>query len=225
MLETASAPPTDEPTSPPAAEPTPSPTTYVLPTTLLLVGAMLLLLSIFLPYWQLTLQAPQYPGGLRIELFVNRLSGEVSEVDGLNHYIGMARLDDAARLERSFAVAAVTALALLVGAAVFIQNRWAALLALPAVVYPLVFLADLWFWLYRFGHNLDRRAPLSSSVKPFTPTILGEGRVGQFRTVASVEEGFYLAVAGAIVVLIGLYFHRRAYKPLLEAHRRQGARR
>lgn len=223
MLETTSAPPADDRAPSPAAEPPASPTTYVLPTALLLVGAMLLLISIFLPYWQLTLHAPQYPGGLRVELFVNRLAGEVSEVDGLNHYIGMARLDEAARLERSFAVAAVTALALLVGAAVFIQNRWAALLALPAVVYPAVFLADLWFWLYRFGHDLDQKAPLSSSIKPFTPTVLGEGRVGQFRTFASVEEGFYLALVGAVVVVIGLYFHRRAYKPLVEAHHHQQA--
>ena len=36
---------------------------YLIPTVLFLVAALLLLVSIFLPYWQLTLHAPQYPKG------------------------------------------------------------------------------------------------------------------------------------------------------------------
>lgn len=212
-------------TAPPAplgqVVPMTSPTTYVLPTALLMLAAMLLVVSIFLPYWRLTLHAPQYPRGLTVQLYINRLAGSVEEVDTLNHYIGMPKLEEAAEFERSFAVIAVVALASLLAAGVFIQNRWAALLALPVVLYPLIFLLDLFYWLHRFGHALDPRAPLSASIKPFTPTMLGEGRIGQFRTVATLEAGFYLAVAAAIVVLVGLYFHRRAYKPLVEASQHQ----
>ncbi len=91
-----------------------------------------------------------------------------------------------------------------------------------AIAYPVAFLADLFFWLYYFGHNLDPKAALSSSIKPFTPAILGEGRIGQFRTVAGMEEGLLLAFAGSAIILVGLYFHRRAYKPLWDA-RRQAA--
>ena len=95
--------------------------------------------------------------------------GDVAELDGLNHYIGMAPLGQAATLERSIAVLAIVALAMLLLASVFIQNRWAGFLALPVVFYPALFLADLYYWMNRFGQNLDPRAPLSSSVKPFTP--------------------------------------------------------
>lgn len=212
------------PTSaPPAPAEMPSPTTYVLPTAILMAAALLLVVSIFLPYWRLTLHAPQYPKGLTVQLYVNRTAGDVVEIDGLNHYIGMAKLAEAAAFERSSAIVAITALALLLVAAVFIHNWWAALLAAPVMLYPAIFLADLFYWLYRFGHDLDPKAALSTSIKPFTPTILGEGRVGQFRTSASLEEGFYLAIASAVVVLIGLYFHRQAYKPLLEARRRRQA--
>ncbi|MBI3969338.1 MAG: cytochrome C [Chloroflexi bacterium] len=203
------------PSSQPSAA---SPTTYVLPTAILMVGAMYIVVSTFLPYWELRLHAPQYPGGLHIELFVNRVAGDVAEIDGLNHYIGMARLEEAAAFERSLAVLAVGAVGLLLLAATFIQSRWAGLVALPAVLYPTIFLADLYFWLYTFGHDLDPKAALSTSIKPFTPMILGEGRIGQFRTVATLEDGFYLAVLGSLAVLIGLYFHRRAYRPLAEVN-------
>jgi hypothetical protein len=149
---------------------------------------------------------------------VNRLEGDVNEIDGLNHYIGMRPLGEAAQLERSLSVILISVTALLVVAAVFIHTKWAALLALPAVMYPAIFLIDLYLWMRNFGQNLDPTAALSSSIKPFTPPVLGEGLIGQFKTIASVDTGWYLAALASVLVLVGLYFHRRAYKPMVEAN-------
>ena len=190
---------------------------YWLPTILLSLAGLLLLISLFLPYWKLTLMAPQYPGGLVVEVFVNRLTGDVAEIDGLNHYIGMRPLGEAAQLERSVSIVAISIVALLLLAAVFIHTKWAALMALPAILLPVLFLADMYFWMRNFGTNLDPTAPLSSSIEPFVPPILGEGVVGQFRTIAAFQSGLYLAIAASILTLVGLYAHRRAYKPLVEA--------
>lgn len=189
---------------------------YLWPTLCLAGAAILLIISIFLPYWSLVLHAPQYPRGLVVHAYVNHLEGDVFEIDGLNHYIGMRPLGEAAQLERTVSVFAISALALLVLAAVFIHSPWAALLSLPAVLLPAVFLADLYFWLNHFGQNLDPNAALSNAVEPFTPTILGEGIIGQFRTVAYADFGLLLATAASILILVGLYFQRRAYKPLVE---------
>ena len=41
--------------------------------------------------------------------------------------------------------------------------------------------------------------------------------VAQFRTIASLEPGMILAILASLLILAGLYFHRRAYKPLVEA--------
>lgn len=194
---------------------------YWLPTLLLAAAAGLLLISIFLPYWQMTLHAPQYPGGLSVQVYVNRLTGDVFEIDGLNHYIGMRPLEEAAQLERSVSIAAITVLALLVLAAIFIHTKWAALLALPAVLMPYLFLADMYFWMRNFGMNLDPTAPLSSAIKPFVPPILGEGMVGQFRTVASFQIGLILAFLAGFLIIAGLYYHRRAYKPLVDASEKE----
>ena len=190
---------------------------FAVPTVLLIAAAVLMVISYFFPYWNMTLHAPQYPSGLHVHAYLNRLTGDVKEIDGLNHYIGMRPLNEAAQLERSLSFIAITVQALLVIAAVFIHSRWAAVLALPAFLFPGGFLADLFFWLHNFGQNLDPTAALSSSVEPFTPPVLGEGKVGQFRTVARADVGWYIALAASFVILIGLYFHRRAYKPLFEA--------
>jgi copper chaperone NosL len=193
---------------------------YLLPTLFLALAALSLLISIFQPYWQMTLLAPQYPGGLTVEVYVNRLEGDVGEIDGLNHYIGMRPLGEAAQLERSLSIIAITVLSLLVIAAIVIHTRWAAFLAFPALTYPFIFLADMYYWMHNFGQNLDPRAPLN--IDPFVPPILGEGLVGQFRTVAGVTSGFYLALLASLLIIIGLYFHRRAYKPLVDSEETAG---
>jgi hypothetical protein len=190
---------------------------YLLPTLLFVAAAILLLVSIFLPYWKLTLNAPQYPAGLSVEAFLNRLEGDVSEIDGLNHYIGMRPLGEAASFEKSISVLGTVVVALLILAAVFVHNRWAALLALPALLFPVIFLADLQFWLANFGQNLDPAAPLSSSVKPFVPPVLFTGHIAQFSTTAVPGPGLWLAIVASILILVGLYFHRKAYKPLVDA--------
>jgi len=74
----------------------------------------------------------------------------------------------------------------------------------------------MYVWMRNFGQNLDPTAPLSSAIKPFTPPILGEGVVGQFVTVASFQIGLWLAFLAALLILLGLYYHRRAYKPLVD---------
>jgi copper chaperone NosL len=190
---------------------------YVLPTLFLVAAAVLIIISIFLPYWSLVLHAPQYPQGLVVYAYLNHLEGDVREIDGLNHYIGMRPLGEAAQFERSISVFAIGALIMLVLAAVFVHSPWSALLTLPAILLPVVFLGDLYFWLSNFGQNLDPNAALSSAIEPFTPTILGEGLIGQFRTVAFADFGLLMAFAASILILIGLFFQRRAYKPLVDA--------
>lgn len=191
---------------------------YLWPTLCLVGAAILLIISIFMPYWSLVLHAPQYPKGLMVHAYVNRLEGDVREIDGLNHYIGMRPLGEAAQFEKSISIFAIGALSLLVLAAIFIHSPWAALLSLPAILLPPVFLGDLYFWLSNFGQNLNPNAALSNAVKPFTPTILGEGVIGQFRTVAYADIGLLLASGASILILVGLYLQRRAYKPLIDTN-------
>lgn len=193
------------------------PARYAVPTLLLALARVLLLLSIFLPYWHMDLDAPQYPNGLSVTAYVNHLEGDVREINGLNHYIGMKPLEQAAQHERALSVWLIVGMFLLVEAAAFVHSKWAVLLSLPAVGFPVGFLVDLQFWLKSFGQNLDPNAPLSSSVKPFTPTILGEGGIGQFKTYAQAGWGLWLAVACSVLTIIAFYFHRRAYKPLLDS--------
>lgn len=197
---------------------------YMLPNAIFAIAAILLVASTFFPYWKMAMTAPQYPKGLHVSVYVNHLEGDMKEVDSLNHYLGMAPLDSGGQLERSVSLISIVAIGLLLAASVFVHSKWAALLALPALLYPFIFVADLWWILYQFGHSIDPKSALGGAIQPFTPPIIGMGKVGQFGTIASFETGFFLAILAGIVVLIGLYFHRRVYKPVVDARRRMEAK-
>jgi hypothetical protein len=196
---------------------------YLLPSAFLMAAALLLVVSMFLPYWQMKMTAPQYPKGLYVNVYVNHLEGDMREIDALNHYLGMPPLDEGGRFERSISFLAIVILGMLLMAGVFIGNQWAAVLALPALGWPVIFLADLWLILYRFGHSIDPESALGSAVEPFTPPIIGNGMVGQFGTVAAFQPGLYLALAACFFILAGLWLHRRAYKPVVDAQKKLSA--
>lgn len=197
-------------------------TRYALPTLTISLARVCLLVSLFLPYWHIKLKAPQYPRkDLQITAYINRVEGDMREINGLNHYIGMRKLDEAAPLEKAIGVYGIIALVLMMEGAMFMHSRWAALLLIPAILFPAFFLGDLYYWLNLFGQNLDPKAPLSSSIKPFTPPPLGEGVIGQFKTVAWQGYGLWLAWAAAGLTLISIVLHRRAYKPLYDQMKRE----
>ena len=194
--------------------------TFLLPTAVFMLAALLLVISIFLPYWSMKLTAPQYPKGLYTTVYVNHLEGDVHEIDGLNHYLGMPKLDEGGRLERSLSVFGIVALAFLLIATTFVHNHWAGILALPALLWPLVFLGDLAMILYTYGHSIDPKSALGSAIKPFTPPIFGQGTIGNFGSFATPGLGLLLAALASVVILIGLWYHRSAYKPIVDARKK-----
>ena len=59
---------------------------------LLFVCGLSLIAVLFVPMWRIELDAPQYPEGLMMQIYPNKLGGSVDIINGLNHYIGMKTL-------------------------------------------------------------------------------------------------------------------------------------
>lgn len=189
---------------------------YRLPTWLFVGAGVLLVVSIFVPYWRLNLDAPQYPRGLAIDIYVDEMAGDVGELEGLNHYVGLPGFDEGAQAERQIAVAGILALVGLLVAGIAIHSRWVLIATLPALLFPIVFLADLQYWLWRYGHSLDPAAPFASAVGEFTPPVLGPAEIAQFDTFAVPHVGLVMAMTASGLIAYGLVKHRQLYKPLID---------
>ena len=68
---------------------------------LVIIGALCLILTFLFPLWYIDLEAPQYPEGIGLDIWINKITGhnphDLANINGLNHYIGMknhAHLND-----------------------------------------------------------------------------------------------------------------------------------
>jgi hypothetical protein len=173
---------------------------------LLLLAAALLLVPVYIaPLWKLTMFAPQYPEGLRLEIYSYKLEGgnagqDVKEINILNHYIGMKDLTTADFTEFKWIPFVVGMLALLLLRAP-VHGKMSDLIDV-LVLYFYFGLFSLWsfgYKLYSYGHNL---APTASvKVPPFMPPLFGHKKLANFEVYSYPSAGSY-ALAGAALLLI-----------------------
>jgi hypothetical protein len=169
---------------------------------LVLMMLVPLVLAVIAPIWQMRFEAPQYPDGLALNIYTYTVTGDVQEVNTLNHYIGMARIDRAALSDLAFLPFAIGVFGLLLlrVAALGDLRSLADLVALYTY-FGLFAFARFAYTLYVFGHNLDPKAAFK--VEPFTPTLLGTGVVANFTITSLPDRGsFYLATIGVVLVAL-----------------------
>lgn len=173
-----------------------------------LVASALILIAAFLPLWKLELVAPQYPKGLFITAYGYQMTGDITEVNGLNHYVGLKPLEPGSVFELKlfpFGVAGIVGV-ILYGAFKFRTRRQRTLSVLAALSLPLFMLADLQYWLYNYGHDINPEAALH--LDPFTPKVLGTTRVMNFHSITRLSGGFWLLVAAVLLLALGPWVMR-----------------
>jgi len=74
------------------------------------------------------------------------------------------------------------------------------LLVIPSILLPVFFIIDYSAWLWWYGHTLNDMGAFT--VKPFMPTVFGDGKVAQFTTHSYPYTGFGLMVLFAAVLII-----------------------
>jgi hypothetical protein len=171
---------------------------------LLLVLLVPLGLTFALPLWRIHLQAPQYPAGLDLLIYTHTVSGDVQEVNTLNHYIGMHAIDRASLSDLDWIPFAVGFLMLLtLRAAAIGDNRGLVDLVVLFAYFSVFSMARFAYKLYVFGHDLDPKAPFT--VDPFMPALLGSKQIANFTTTSLPEPASFMLVAfgaGTLVALV-----------------------
>ncbi len=172
---------------------------------LLALAVIPLVLSFGSPLWRIRLEAPQYPKGLYMDIYSHKLDGgnrgqHIQEINTLNHYIGMHKIDRAELSDLDWIPFALGVLVLLTLRCAAIGNVRALVDLTVVTFYVAAFsMARFVYKLYVFGHNLDPSAPFQ--VKPFTPAILGSKQVANFTTISSPQAGSFLIGAFSLVIV------------------------
>jgi copper chaperone NosL len=171
---------------------------------IVLVATLLLAATYVFPLWNLTMFAPQYQDGLRLDIYSYTLAGgnggqDVKEINVLNHYIGMRDLANESFTEFQWMPFVIGAIGLLL-LRVIVYRTVGPLLDVT-VVFGYFGAFSAWsfaYKLYQYGHQLAPEAPIT--VAPFMPPIFGYQQIANFEVYSYPRAGTY-AMLGAIALL------------------------
>lgn len=183
---------------------------------LVLVAAFMLIPTLLFPLWKLTLVSNQFPEGLLLKIYAQKLEGGVSqyrddlkEINALNHYIGMRPLKEDDFTEFKWIPFVIGgALLLALRAAVF--GKMSKLIDL-LVLFTYFGLFSLWSFydkLYLYGHELDPTAAVK--VEPFMPPVFGHVTMANFEVYSFPALGSYFMMMVPVLFVAAVWFSRRS---------------
>ena len=177
-----------------------------LPRVLVIIAGLLLLTLFFAPLWRITLLAPQYPNGVHMHIYINKIGGAepgtLQNVNILNHYIGMKPIEPDSIPELKFLPYVVIGLFVLALLTAWADNKkiylsWVIFfgLCLAAGLY------DFYLWEYDYGHNLDPTAAIKIPGQGYQPPLIGSKQILNFKAISTPMLGAYLMFAGMALTL------------------------
>jgi copper chaperone NosL len=187
---------------------------------LMLMAALSMSLLFFFPLWKIYLQAPQYPEGLEMHIWINKIAGDtdytLQNFNILNHYIGMRPINAEAFPELKIMPYVVYALMLLGLLVALFKNKWllAGWLGLLTLA-GTAGLLDFYLWLVEFGTNLDPKAPIKIPGMTYIPPFIGPKQLLNFHALS-------LPALGSLGVAIPMVL--AGFAVYLEFFRKQGSK-
>lgn len=188
----------------------------VLTRVLLLAAILCLVPTYFTPLYNMTMFAPQYQEGLRMDIYSYKLAGghnnqDIKEINLLNHYIGMRDLVSEEFTEFNWLPFAIGIFGLLFLRAAVLGKT--AHLVDVTVLYVYFGLFALWsfgFKMYQYGHHLDPKAAVR--VDPFMPPLFGYKKLANFEVYSYPQFGSYALAATAVLLLVAFYLAWRQWR-------------
>src|SRR5262245_13520200 len=188
----------------------------VAPRVLLALALLGLVPAYFSPLYNMTMFAPQYQDGLRLDIYSYKLEGgrdgqDVKEINVLNHYIGMRDLvtEDFTEFKWLPFVIGIVGLLFLRSAVLGKASH----LVDVSVLYVYFGAFALWsfgYKMYQYGHRLDPKAAVR--VEPFMPPLFGYKKLANFEVYSYPQLGSYALAAAAATLLLALYLAWRQWR-------------
>ncbi len=155
---------------------------------MMLAAVSLLALFVF-PMWKVVLYAPQYPDGVEMHIWINKIGGispgTLQNVNILNHYVGMQMIEPDSIKELQYfqyVIMGMVALGFIIG----LVNKKSLFLIWTILLVTLCTLGmyDFYLWEYDYGHNLSDTAPIKIPGASFQPPLIGSKVILNFVAVS-----------------------------------------
>ena len=187
---------------------------------LMLLAALSMSLLFMFPMWKIFLEAPQYPEGLEMHIWVNKLGGgteyTLQNFNILNHYIGMEKIHAESFAELKY-MPYIVYFMMAFGVLTAVLNHRSLVMTwfITLLFAGAAGLIDFYLWLVKFGTNLDPQAPIKVPGMTYIPPFLGSKQLLNFSALSLPAEGALGIIIPMILAFIAIYIefiHRKKIK-------------
>jgi copper chaperone NosL len=157
-----------------------------LPRLLMILAAIMLVFLFLFPIWKITLVAPQYPGGIAMYIWINKITGDtpgtLQNINILNHYVGMKFIVPDSIPELKYFPFIIIGMGLMAIVFAILNKRWLFLAwGILFVVLGILGIYDFYLWEYDYGHNLSPTAPIKVPGMAYQPPVFGTKMLLNFK--------------------------------------------
>jgi copper chaperone NosL len=178
---------------------------------LVIVSSLAMITAFFTPIWDISLEAPQYPEGLGMQIWINKITGDLQTINGLNHYIGMKKIEPDSIKELSI-MPYVLGFLILAGVLAGIAGK-KKLFAAWVIIFVIAGIAggvDFYMWEYDYGHNLDPTAAIIVPGMSYQPPLIGSKELLNFVAHSYPDTGGMIVI-GAGLLGLGLLVYETKF--------------
>jgi len=172
---------------------------------LMILGSALLLSLFVFPLWNITLEAPQYPTPLGMDIWITKLTGtnkgDIQNINLMNHYVGMKEITTEMKEFEIFplVIAGMSILGILIG---FSGKKnlflgWFILI----LILGIAGMYDFYLWEYDYGHNLNPKAAIKIPGQAYQPPLIGNKKILNFNAISLPATGAYFMLTGLLLTL------------------------
>ena len=184
--------------------------------------AVLLPLGLFLfPLWRITLEAPQYPTPLAMNIHINDFSDvhphDIKNINLMNHYVGMKYIPKAIPEFKIFPIGIIITTVIGLIIAFFGNYKWFLFWFVLMIALSSAGMYDFYIWEHDYGHNLDPKAIMKftnpdGSVMGFQPPIFGSKDILNFRAHSYPRLGALFLGLGIVGAFFAYLIGKKNYR-------------
>lgn len=181
---------------------------------IIIFASLLLILSFFFPIWYIDLEAPQYPEGIGLEIWLNKITGQkphdLNNINGLNHYIGMKTIVPDAIPELKimpFIIIFLIVFGLISG--ISGKRSLVYIWIIMFIVIAAVGMYDFYLWEYDYGHNLNPHAAIKIPGMAYQPPLIGSKMLLNFNAISMPHIGSWILVSVVILAIVALFIDKK----------------
>lgn len=171
----------------------------------MLLGAVLLAGLFLWPMWNITLEAPQYPDPIGMDIHINRFEdanpNDIKNINIMNHYVGMKDIPEMIPEFEIFPYVAIGMIVLGIAFAFIGKPKLYLGWFILMLILGSIAMYDFYLWEYDYGHDLKETAAIKFTDEDgepmaYQPPLIGAKMILNFKAISMPRLGAYTMFLG-----------------------------